>query len=294
MNRGAYPLGFHKSQTGQRLNHNSKNKSQESLSQVSYRLVLPSLSWVDCGWHPAMGWRTGNDWRYMVDAIDRLRPFQSATHQIRVFQMALGSLTPEMQLGGPGGGHIFNNSLGDPCVPWNWKSTYLGMVCIDFLPLENQIETQVRVEILRIEYQNHFRYLVQRGGHTYICSRSRSRPSCGSSRAEQMDAPREDAGEWQSPWWCEQNSLVCRWAHVRQPWEPMGEMNLKGTRNLARAGGGSCQGKHCYGACDLICKFRWWGQDEVRLQVQKRKLRFTDFKSVHFFLSSVFLVFFSF
>ena len=93
----------------------------------------------------------------MVDAIDRLRQSQSATHQIHVFQMALGSLTPEMQLRGPGGGHIFNNSLGDPCVPWNWKPTYLGMVCTDFLPLENQIETQVRVEILRIEYQNHFR-----------------------------------------------------------------------------------------------------------------------------------------
>lgn len=135
----------------------------------------------------------------MVDAIDRLRPSQSATHQTHVFQMALGSLTPEMQLRGSGGVHIFNNSLGDPRVPWDWKPTYLGMVCIDFLPLENQIEIQVRVETVRIEYQNHFRYLAQRGGHTCIRSRSRSRPSCGSSRAEQMDAPREDAGERQSP-----------------------------------------------------------------------------------------------
>ena len=100
----------------------------------------------------------------MVDAIDRLMPSQSATHQTCVFQVALGSLTPEMQLRGPGGVHIFNNSLGDPHVPWGWKPTYLGMVCVDFLPLENQIETQFRVEIFLIEYQNHFRYLAQRVG----------------------------------------------------------------------------------------------------------------------------------
>ena len=113
----------------------------------------------------------------MVGAIDRLMPSQSATHQTCVFQVALGSLTQEMQLREPGGVHIFNNSLGDPRVPWGWKPTYIGMVCIDFLPLENQKETQVRVEILRIECQNHFRYLAQCGGLT--CIHTEAGPAVG-------------------------------------------------------------------------------------------------------------------
>ena len=166
----------------------------------------------------------------MVDAIDRLMPSQSATHLTCVFQVALGSLTPEMQLRGPGGVHIFNNSLGDPHVPWGWKPTYLGMVCVDFLPLENQIETQFRVEIFLIEYQNHFRYLAQRVGTPVFTAEAEAGPAVGPAEENRWTLP----GRMQrSNRAFEGVSRTNLFAHVRHTWESVGEMDFKGTRNPA-------------------------------------------------------------
>lgn len=63
---------------------------------------------------------------------------QISTRQERCFPVASGPSTQrliEIPRWGSGG-YIFNNSSGDFYAPWGWKPSFLEMVCIDFLPLE--------------------------------------------------------------------------------------------------------------------------------------------------------------
>ena len=198
-------MGSHKSQTQQWLNHNNNNKSNKSLSQVSSGLQTgpsqPELSWLWMA--PCYGMK---DWKWLKTNCGCYR--QADAIPI--------SNTPDLCF--PGSPWIFDTRNAVERARWSphfqqltrWSSCTLGLethIHRDGLHRLSALRKPERNSGQGRDFKNWVPKSFQVPGPTWWAHlySHRSRPCCGSSRADQMDAPREDAEELQSLWWCEQN-----------------------------------------------------------------------------------------